>query len=171
MSDDLVVLVDILNRKIQSLSRSLEISEEAYEASRTDLYETEERVSALVRDNQELTRSYESMAESYESRIRVLSTEVTELRALSFRVGKPYAFEVMKGVAGSMALAGNKIGAIKEIRNELHWGLKESKDFVEEWLKLGRENSVPIQETPKPTLGDLVREAIPAGSQLDGHNA
>ncbi|KAB8144671.1 hypothetical protein F8S13_05385 [Chloroflexia bacterium SDU3-3] len=64
--------------------------------------------------------------------------------------------------AAQDALAqGNKIQAIKHVRDTTGWGLKEAKDYVDEWERSGQRPAAPASAAPPtpPAPGDIEQAA------------
>ncbi len=151
--DPFVALLALLNTKITAQS---EVIVQLTEDDRASQRRTED----LQYDNHSLRSQVERLTsqmrsfESYKVRCEQLECEVRELRygALSVPVYERLN-NYMKAEGCKQLADGNKIAAIKGVREVTGWGLKESKDYVES-------HKTPVVPPPAQTIGELIKSKL-----------
>jgi hypothetical protein len=149
--DPFVIMVGLLNSKIQELADQLDASRTLLDDARHERGRTEDLEHDLRSAKGEAEyyrKQFNQTCEDHE-KLRV-SNNALQMELYKYRANDPsiidraQAFMLKEG--GSLMQQGQKIQCIKEIRTITSWGLKEAKDYVEAWKA--------------PSIGDIIREKL-----------
>jgi predicted nucleic acid-binding Zn-ribbon protein len=160
--DDFCTMLDVLNRKLQEKNEEVSSLRDRFADLDDKLIDKGAEICRLKDDKQRLQdevitlrnrcgdyNANETDNRWYRDQYNRLTAELAAYREKDPEIPTK-ANEFMQKIGIGLMRQGLKIQCIKEVRSITHWGLKETKDYVEDYMK----------GLPPQTIGDLIKEKL-----------